>query len=118
MIKRFDKNAGQFYMNELELIVAFILNEFLNYVAIFNAYNVEHDIIDFRRVETELLMLPMFIPVDETELQLKCDCCSDTYHSSGQKGRDGFEERRRVSLLFLDRVDCDLVTFLTDGILL
>ena len=50
MIKRFDKNAGQFYMNELELIVAFILNEFLNYVAIFNAYNVEHDIIDFRRV--------------------------------------------------------------------
>ncbi len=49
MIKRFDKNVGQFYMNELEIALSFIMSEYLHYLSMFKAYNVEHDVIDFRK---------------------------------------------------------------------
>ena len=61
MIKRFEKNRGQFYMNELELIVAFALNELIEYIAMFNAYDKSSDTIDYRRVVYILTITAMIL---------------------------------------------------------
>ena len=37
-------------MNELELGVAFIINELLEYASLFGAYDKNNDVIDYRRV--------------------------------------------------------------------
>ena len=50
MIKRFEKNTGQFYVNDVEKAFALLLNELLEFMSVFGAYDKINDAIDYRKV--------------------------------------------------------------------